>query len=130
MNLAFFASHQGSDMQAVIDACKSGTLRATPCAVISNNSGSMALARAVREGIPAYHLSAKTHPDPARLDRAMLEILGRHQTDWIILAGYLRKLGPQVLNAYRGRILNIHPALLPKYGGEGMYGPAVHAAVL
>jgi phosphoribosylglycinamide formyltransferase-1 len=117
-------------MQAVIDACKSGALRATPCAVISNNSGSMALARAVRERIPAYHLSAKTHPDPARLDRSMLEILDRHQTDWIILAGYLRKLGPQVLNAYRGRILNIHPALLPKYGGEGMYGAALHAAVL
>ncbi|MBN2084889.1 MAG: phosphoribosylglycinamide formyltransferase [Anaerolineales bacterium] len=130
MNLAFFASHNGSDMQAVVDACKSGTLRATPCVVFSNNSGSMALVRAGQEHIPAYHLSSKTHPDPARLDRAMLDILTRHQTDWIILAGYLKKLGPQVINAYRGRILNIHPALLPKYGGYGMYGAAVHAAVL
>ncbi|MGB7538162.1 MAG: phosphoribosylglycinamide formyltransferase [Anaerolineales bacterium] len=130
MNLAFFASHQGSDMQAVIDACKSGTLRAVPCAVVSNNSGSMALARAEQGHIPAYHLSAKTHPDPAQLDRAILDILIRHQTGLVILTGYLKKLGPQTLAAYRGRILNIHPALLPKYGGPGMYGPAVHAAVL
>jgi phosphoribosylglycinamide formyltransferase-1 len=130
LNLAFFASHQGSDMQAVIDACKSGTLRATPCVVVSNNSASKALERARQDHIPAYHLSAKTHPDPADLDRATLEILLRHQTGLIILAGYLKKLGPQTLSAYRGRILNIHPALLPKYGGPGMYGPAVHAAVL
>ena len=130
MNLAFFASHQGSDMQAVIDACKSGTLRATPCAVVSNNSASWRLERARREHIPAYHLSSKTHPDPGQLDRATLEILVRHQTGLILLAGYLKKLGPQTLSAYRGRILNIHPALLPKYGGPGMYGPAVHAAVL
>ncbi len=130
MNLAFFASHQGSDMQAVIDACKSGTLPATPGAVISNNSDSKALARARLERIPAYHLSSKTHPDPVQLDRAILDVLVRHQTGLIILAGYMRKLGPQTLSAYRGRVLNIHPALLPKYGGAGMYGAAVHAAVL
>jgi phosphoribosylglycinamide formyltransferase-1 len=130
LNLAFFASHQGSDMQAVIDACISGTLRATPCAVVSNNSGSMALVRAGQEHIPAYHLSSKTHPDPVELDRAILDILVRHQTGLVILAGFLKKLGPQALAAYRRRILNIHPALLPKYGGPGMYGLAVHAAVL
>ncbi len=130
MNLAFFASHNGSDMQAVIDACQSGTLRATPCVVVSNNSASKALERARQENIPAYHLSSKTHPDPADLDRAALEILVRHQTGLIILAGYMKKLGPQTLSAYRGRVLNIHPALLPHYGGPGMYGPAVHAAVL
>ncbi len=64
MNIAFLASHRGSNMQAVIDACKEGRLQALPCVVISNNSGSEALVRARQEGIPGYHRSSKTHPDP------------------------------------------------------------------
>jgi len=130
MNLAFFASHNGSNMQAVIDACNSGDLKAKPCAVISNNSDSGALARARQEGIPAYHLSSKTHPDPAQLDQAALAILTQHQADLVILAGYMKKLGEKTLSAYQGRVLNIHPALLPKYGGQGMYGMRVHEAVI
>lgn len=130
MNLAFLASHNGSNMQAVIDACKSGVLPACPCVVISNNGDSEALARARRENIPACHLSSKTHPDPDQLDLAMLDAFTQHYADLIILAGYMKKLGPRVLAAYRGRILNIHPALLPKYGGQGMYGHFVHEAVL
>ncbi len=130
MNLAFLASHNGSNMQAVIDAYKSGDLLAIPCLVISNNSDSGAMARARQEAIPAVHLSAHTHPDPAALDLAMLQALTDHHADWIVLAGYMKKLGPRVLAAYRGRILNIHPALLPKYGGQGMYGHRVHEAVL
>jgi phosphoribosylglycinamide formyltransferase-1 len=130
MNLAFLASHQGSNMQAVIDACRSGGLNARPCVVISNNGDSEALARAEREGIPRYHLSPKTHPDPERLDQIIFQTLVEHRTDLVILAGYLKKLGPATLAAYHGRILNIHPALLPKYGGRGMYGRNVHEAVL
>jgi phosphoribosylglycinamide formyltransferase-1 len=130
MNLAFFASHQGSNMQAVIDACKSGVLPARPCAVISNNRDSEALARAARERIPAYHLSAKTHPDPEALDLAILQAVQKRQAELIILAGFMRKLGPHLLAAYHNRILNIHPSLLPKYGGKGMCGRAVHEAVL
>jgi len=130
MNLAFLASHNGSNMQAVIDACKSGILLAHPCLVISNNSDSQALARARREAIPALHLSAKIHPDPDQLDLAMLQAFTEHHTDLIILAGYMKKLGSRTLAAYQGRILNIHPALLPKYGGQGMYGRFVHEAVL
>lgn len=130
MRIGFLASHNGSNMQAIITACKTGDLPATPAVVISNNSESGALARARREGIPAYHLSGTTHPAPGALDAAILEALRRHDVEVVVLAGYMKKLGPLTLAAYRGRILNIHPALLPKYGGPGMYGGHVHAAVL
>jgi phosphoribosylglycinamide formyltransferase-1 len=130
MRIAFLASHRGSNMQAVIDACKTGLLNAEACVVISNNSGAEALEKAEREGIPRYHLSSATHPDPDRLDEAILNALERHKPDGIILAGYMKKLGPKVLERFRGRILNIHPALLPKYGGVGMCGQSVHRAVL
>jgi phosphoribosylglycinamide formyltransferase 1 len=130
MNLGFLASGRGSNIQAVIDACNSGYLDAKPCLVISNNSESEALARARREGIAAYHLSSKTHPDPAELDDAILSALNLYHADLVILAGYMKRLGKKTLSAYRGRVINIHPALLPKYGGEGMYGVHVHAAVI
>jgi len=117
-------------MQAVFDACKNGDLRARPCVVISNNSQAEALQRAKRAGVPYYHLSTKTHLTPEALDEAILQTLQCHQADLIVLAGYLRKLGTKVLAQYKGRVINIHPALLPKYGGQGMYGLAVHEAVL
>ena len=117
-------------MQAIIDACKDGRLQAEPAVVISNNSDSTSLERARREDIPSYHLSATTHPDPAQLDAAILRTLEKHEVDLVILAGYMKLLGPQTLAHYRGRILNIHPALLPKFGGKGLYGRRVHEAVL
>jgi phosphoribosylglycinamide formyltransferase-1 len=130
LRLGFLASHNGSNMQAVIDACKAGLIKARPAAVISNNSDSGALARARQEGIPYYHLSTKTHPVPEQLDAAILEALVLNQVGLVILAGYMRKLGPGTLQHFKSRIINIHPALLPKYGGEGMYGIKVHRAVL
>ncbi len=130
LKLGFLASHGGSNMQAIIDGCKSGSINAIPVVVISNNSNSMALERARKEGIPAYHISQKKYPDPDLLDYAIIKILENHQVDLVILAGYMKKLGTKVIQRFKGRILNIHPALLPKYGGEGMYGHFVHEAVL
>jgi phosphoribosylglycinamide formyltransferase 1 len=98
--------------------------------VISNNSDSEALARARREKIPGYHFSSKTHSDPFQLDDAILAALQLHRTDLVILAGYLKRLGEKTLAAFQGRVINIHPALLPKYGGAGMYGAHVHQAVI
>jgi phosphoribosylglycinamide formyltransferase-1 len=129
LHLGFLASHGGSNMQAIIDACRQGRLDAVPCVVISNNSRSAALQRAKTEGIPRYHISGKTHPGDAE-DRAILRTLRAHDVGIVILAGYMKRLGPETLKAYRGRILNIHPALLPKFGGKGMYGKRVHEAVL
>jgi len=129
LQLGFLASHGGSNMQAIIDACKAGRLDAEPRVAISNNSDSRALQRARNEGIPCYHISALIHPGSLE-DEEILRVLRRHGVDTVILAGYMKRLGPMTLAAYRGRILNIHPALLPKFGGEGMYGKRVHTAVL
>ena len=128
LKLGFLASHTGSNMQAIIDACTAGTLAAEPCVVISNNSQSGALARARQENIAAYHLSERTHGEA--LGGAILAAMQRHGVEVICLAGYMKKLGAEVLAAYEGRILNIHPSLLPKFGGQGMYGMRVHEAVL
>jgi phosphoribosylglycinamide formyltransferase 1 len=128
--LGFLASHEGSNMQAIVDACRAGDLNAVPAVVISNNADARALVRAEREGISHYHLSSATHPSAEDLDRAILDALSRRGVTIVILAGYMKKIGPRVLERFRSRILNIHPALLPKYGGKGMYGRNVHEAVL
>ncbi len=130
MRIAVFASHGGSLLQAVIDACADDSLPAEILLVVSNNSKSKALSRAAASNIPTIHLSASTHPKEAALDGAILEHLVSANVEWVILAGYMKKLGPLTLSKYRNHIINTHPALLPKYGGEGYYGSKVHAAVL
>jgi phosphoribosylglycinamide formyltransferase-1 len=130
LKLGFLASHRGSNMQAVIDACAEGRLDAKPVVIISNNSKSGAKERAREEKIPFHHLSGRTHPDAETLDTAILDALLHHETDLVILVGYMKKIGPKTLSRFQGKILNIHPALLPKFGGEGMYGTRVHEAVL
>lgn len=117
-------------MQAVIDACRSGRLAAAPAVVISNNRNAGALTRAQAIGIPAYHLSQNNFTDSDALDQAIVKTLERHLVDWVLTLGYMKKLGPRLLHAYRNRIINIHPSLLPRFGGQGMYGQHVHAAVL
>lgn len=130
MNIAIFASHFGSTLQAILDAAKSGELAAIPRVVISNNSTSEALNRAKRAGVTARHLSSITHPNEGDLDAEIVRTLDEHCIDVVVLAGYMKKLGSKVVAAYAGRILNTHPALLPKFGGQGMYGTRVHEAVL
>lgn len=130
LRLALFASHNGSNIQEIINACKKKELHAIPCIIISNNSESKVLKRAKEERIPFRHLSSKAHPDLNDLDTEILETLKKYNVNLIILAGYMKKLGPKVLKNYKSRILNIHPALLPKYGGKGMYGNYIHEAVL
>lgn len=117
-------------MQAVLDACRNGHLAMRPCLLVCNNRDAEALDRARHEGLPAIVLSATTHPDPTALDSAILDILVDHGASLIVLAGYMRRLGPRVLERFRNRILNIHPSLLPRHGGQGMFGRRVHEAVL
>lgn len=130
LRLAVLASHGGTNLQAVLDAVAEGRLDARVTVVVSNNEASGALERARSAGVPARHLSGRTHPAPEDLDMAILATLRAHGAEVVLLAGYMKKLGPRTLEAYRGRILNVHPALLPKHGGRGMYGMAVHEAVL
>lgn len=117
-------------MQAVIDACAAGAIAGQVVAVVSNNGDAGALRRARAAAIAAYHLSGRTHPDPAALDAAICAVLERHAVDLVVLAGYMKRLGPLTRDRFRGRVLNTHPALLPKFGGQGMYGLHVHRAVL
>ena len=130
MRLGVLASHGGTNLQAIIDACKEGRLDAQVCVVISNNSNSMVLERARREGIPHRHLSSKTHPNDTELDRAILLTLEDHEVDIVVMAGYMKMLGPATLARFRNRVMNSHPALLPKFGGKRMFGSRVHEAVL
>jgi phosphoribosylglycinamide formyltransferase 1 len=128
--LAVLASHEGTTLQAVIDACARRALSWEIAIVISNNADAGALRRAREGGIAALHLSSRTHEEPEALDRAICRALRLHQADLVLLAGYMKKLGPVTLAAFRGRLVNTHPALLPKHGGQGMYGLHVHRAVL
>ena len=130
LRLAILASHGGSNAQAIIDACRDGRIDADVRVLISNNSDSLAMDRARAAGIPALHLSSQTHRDPAKLDDAILAALVEHDVNLVALAGYMKKLGPRTLARFRGRIVNVHPALLPKFGGHGMYGMRVHQAVI
>lgn len=130
LKVGVLASHGGSNMQAIIDRIEAGTLDARIVLVISNNSQSGAIERAERHGLPWRHLSGRTHPEPEALDRAIHDALVDAQAELIVLAGYMKPIGPRTLERFRGRILNIHPALLPRHGGRGMYGIAPHEAVL
>ncbi len=117
-------------MQAIVRACEQGDLQANPSLVISNNKDSIALRFAAEHKIIAEHLSSATHKDPDSLDQAILQALLKNEVDLVMLVGYMKLIGPRVIAAYKNRILNIHPALLPKYGGKGMYGMRVHEAVI
>ncbi|MDQ8201721.1 phosphoribosylglycinamide formyltransferase [Pelagicoccus sp. SDUM812003] len=130
MRLGFLASHGGSNMQAILDACASGAIAATPTILICNNPGAPALERATKAGLTAEVLNNTTHPLFEELDDAITQALSISRVDLVILAGYMKHVGPRVLSAFQNRILNVHPALLPKYGGQGMFGMNVHRAVI
>lgn len=117
-------------LQAVLDATQDHSLGARVNVVISNNSDSGALRRARQASVPTAHLSNKTHPRPADLDLAIATLLADRQTNLVLLAGYMKRLGPVTLGEFAGHIVNTHPSLLPKYGGRGFYGRRVHEAVL
>ena len=129
-NLAVFASGGGSNLQSIINEIKAGKLAARIVFVLSNNSGAGALERARSHTIPAVHFSAVKFPDPREYEQRMLALLQEHRADCIVLAGYMKLIPASVVRVFRGRILNIHPALLPKFGGQGMFGMNVHRAVI
>ena len=130
LRIGVLASHEGTTLQSIIDACVQGRINGRVVVVISNNSGSGALRRAAAAGIDTLHLSSVTHPSSDALDAAICDALRRVRADVIFLAGYMKRLGPRTLAAFPARILNTHPALLPRFGGHGMYGDRVFEAVL
>jgi len=127
LKIAVFASHGGSNLQAIIDGIKENKLAGTIEVVISNNSNSFALERAKKENIPCYHVSTYKFDD---VEKEILRLLHKYDVNIIVLAGYMKKLPLTIIKQYKNHILNIHPALLPKFGGKGMYGLNVHKAVI
>jgi phosphoribosylglycinamide formyltransferase-1 len=130
LKLGILASHGGTNMQALVDGIEAGRLDAEVVLVISNNSGSGALERARRHHLPHLHLSGASHPDADELDAAICAALREAGAELVLLAGYMKKVGPRLLAAFEGRILNIHPSLLPRHGGPGMHGIHPHEAAL
>jgi formyltetrahydrofolate-dependent phosphoribosylglycinamide formyltransferase len=130
LNLAVLASGGGTNLQAIIDSIEAGKLDAQIKAVISNNSKSGALERARNHNITDIHLSHKQFATPEEFNQKLLSILKENETDLVVLAGYMKMISPTVIREYRNRIINIHPALLPSFGGKGMYGIHVHEAVI
>ena len=130
LRIGVLASHQGTNFQAIVNACQHGRVQANVALLICNNSDAPVMARARKSGVPTVHLSSLTHPSSDVLDESMHNHLADENIDLVVLAGYMKKLGPRVLEAYRDRIINIHPSLLPRHGGPGFYGSRVHKAVI
>jgi phosphoribosylglycinamide formyltransferase-1 len=130
MNIAVFASGRGSNFQAILDAIRNGELPARITVALSNRADAGALDLARANSIPAIHLTQKSFSTEEAFAAALMETLHAHAADFIALAGYLKKVPASVVRQFRNRILNIHPALLPAFGGPGMFGHHVHEAVL
>lgn len=125
--LAVLVSGRGTNLQAILDATQDPDYPAE-VVVVASDRPAYALERAKRAGVPAYVVPWRK--DPREFGRRLAEVLDRHGAEWVCLAGFLRILDPDFVDRYRGRILNIHPSLLPAFGGRGMYGERVHKAVL
>jgi len=131
MRLGVLVSGRGSNLEAVLAAAGSGKLpHVEPVVVISNRAGVRALAVAREHRIPALVLAGREFPDLAARDAAIGRALTAAHCDLALLAGYDQLLRPSFFAAFRGRVINIHPSLLPRHGGPGMTGLAVHASVL
>ena len=130
LKLGFLASHNGSSMRAIVNAIREGRLSGEACIVVSNNAASPALAWARENGVTAVHLNQTTLGEGADLDAAIRDALVDAGAEWVVLSGYMRRVGPLTLSRFKNRVLNIHPAMLPKHGGQGMYGMSVHRAVI
>lgn len=121
---------RGSNMQAIIDACRAGKINGEVVLVIGVRDDAPAMERARAAGVKALAISPKSFESDEAYNEALLGALQEHNVDLVCLAGYMRPLGRDVVNAYRGRIMNVHPALIPAFCGKGMYGHHVHEAVI
>ena len=131
MKIDVLVSGGGTDLQSIIDAIENGTLKNVEIErVISSNASAFALERAKAHKIKATAVTKKDYPDINERMEVIKEILDEDEVDLVVLAGYLSILTPELVSAYRGRIINIHPSLLPKFGGKDHYGLKVHEAVL
>ncbi|HEY3517864.1 MAG TPA: phosphoribosylglycinamide formyltransferase [Gammaproteobacteria bacterium] len=135
--VAVLISGEGSNLQALIDAAQAGQLGASIVTVVSNRGAARGLDRARAAGIEALHLGAQRGQERADYDAALAALLAPRKPDLLVLAGFMRILGPKLVERYEGRMLNLHPSLLPKYpgldthrrvleAGDNWHGATVH----
>jgi len=117
LRMAVLASGSGTNLEAIACACEEGELPARIVLVISNVPDAFALERARRHGLKAVHLEPGDFPSRRHYDRALVELLRENEVELVVLAGYMLLVGPEVVEAFRERIMNIHPALLPSFPG-------------
>lgn len=131
VKIGVLVSGGGTNLQQLIDAQQAGRIKnGTIRVVISSKPGAYALERAERAGIEAVTVSRKEFPDTETYSRALMEALRQREIDLIVLSGFLTITSEEFVRAYPNRIINVHPALLPAFGGKGYYGLHVHEAVL
>jgi phosphoribosylglycinamide formyltransferase 1 len=130
MRLAVFASGGGSNFGAILNGVSTGRVPAEVVLLVADRPGIGAVERAVAAGVPVRVIAPADHTDADAFARALLAVLDDHAVDFIALAGYLRMVPRAVVARFRHRMLNVHPALLPAFGGHGLYGRRVHEAVL
>lgn len=117
LRIGVLISGNGSNLQAIIDAIDEGALDAQVVAVVSSKEGAYGIERAIKAGIPAYVMAKSDYDDPLAADERIVGLMAEHDAECIVMAGYMRKLTPIVLEAFPNRVLNLHPALLPSFKG-------------
>ena len=127
IRLVILISGRGSNLQAILDQAASGQLPVKIAAVISNRPGVLGLERARQAGVPALELDHQQFPDRPTFETALIDLIDRQQPDLVILAGFMRVLTAHFTEHYRGRLLNIHPSLLPKFRGLRTHERAIAA---
>jgi phosphoribosylglycinamide formyltransferase-1 len=130
MRLAVFASGGGSNFGAILEAVAAGRLSAGVVLLVADREGTGAAARAAAAGVPVRVVPPSDYPDANAFAEALLQVLDEVNADFVALAGYLKHVPPAVVGRFRDRMLNVHPALLPSFGGHGLYGRRVHEAVI
>jgi phosphoribosylglycinamide formyltransferase-1 len=131
INISVFVSGGGSNLQAIINGISDGRISGARIAlVISSKAEAYALERAASAGIPTAVVSKDGYPDDGACTAHILKLLANAATDMIVLAGYMHVVSPRIIAPYAGRIINIHPSLIPKHCGMGYYGIRVHESVL
>jgi len=127
--IGILSSHNGSGYLTIDDACKNGKLNAQVVVVISNNTNANVLNIAQKRETSTYIVNDKLFPHE-NLDVKITELLTKYKCDYIFLSGYMKKIETNLISKFKNKIINSHPALLPKYGGKGMYGRLVHENVI
>ncbi|OTA16094.1 phosphoribosylglycinamide formyltransferase [Xenorhabdus vietnamensis] len=123
--IVVLVSGNGSNLQSIIDACQQNRINGRIAAVFSNNDGAYGLRRAEQVDIPAHFINPKVYGDRTSYDIALLKAIDQYDPDLVVLAGYMRILSPEFVQHYYGRLINIHPSLLPKYPGLHTHRKAI-----